>query len=332
MSTPRYSVIIPVYNRPEEVDELLNSLIHQTSHDFEVIIVEDGSSIPCGSVFEKYQKKIPLTYHFKENTGPGLTRNHGAKFARGSFLIFFDSDCMIPQGYFEMLNEYLRTDYVALFGGPDRSHPSFTSIQKAISYAMTSFLTTGGIRGGKRKVDKFYPRSFNMGVSKDAFMKVNGFSPMRFGEDLDLSMRLLETGYKSALISDCWVYHKRRTDFKKFFRQVHNSGIARINLYLLHPGSLKIVHLLPSLFVIGLFTILVLSIWHLWFLALLVLYILAIFFDSLIKNRSFKVALLSIPASFIQLTGYGTGFIKAFLKRIILKKGEFVAFSRNFYH
>ncbi len=331
MSIPRFSVIIPVYNRPEEVDELLHSLVHQTSHDFEVILVEDGSSIPCSTVFEKYQKLLPLTYHFKENTGPGLTRNHGAKFAKGSYLIFFDSDCIIPPGYFEVLDIHLSNNEVELFGGPDRSHPSFSPIQKAISYAMTSFLTTGGIRGGDRKVDKFYPRSFNLGVLREAFEKVGGFGTMRFGEDIDLSMRLMESGFKSELFPDAWVYHKRRTDFGKFFKQVHNSGIARVNLKILHPGSLKIVHLLPSVFVVGLVVILIFSVWFPVLLFMPLIYLVMIFSDSYFHNKDFKVAFLSLPASFIQLTGYGTGFIKSFWKRIILGKGEFKAFENTFY-
>lgn len=331
MTYLRFSVIIPVYNRPDELEELLHSLSHQTSHDFEVIIVEDGSSVPCSAVFEKFQHNMPLSYHFKENTGPGPSRNFGAKYARGSYLLFFDSDCIIPPGYFETLDKALSENGVDFFGGPDRSHPAFTPIQKAISYAMTSFLTTGGIRGGKRKVDKFYPRSFNMGILREAFEKVGGFAPMRFGEDLDLSMRLIEAGYRSELLPDSWVYHKRRTDFRKFFRQVFNSGIARINLELKHPGTLKLVHALPSCFVAGCIAILVTGVFFPYALLLLALYGLMIFFDSLEQNQNFRVALLSIPASFVQLFGYGLGFLKAVWKRLILKKGEFKSFEKTFY-
>jgi len=235
MSYPRFSIIIPVYNRPDELDELLHSLTHQTSHDFEVIVVEDGSSLPCGKTFEKYQKSLPISYHFKDNTGPGPTRNFGAKFAIGTYLIFFDSDCMIPPGYFETLDKALINNSIDFFGGPDRAHSSFTTLQKAISYTMTSFLTTGGIRGRAKKLDRFYPRSFNMGIKRDVFMNIGGFASIRFGEDLDLSIRLLKSGYSTELIHDAWVYHKRRADFKKFYRQVFNSGIARFNLKLKYP-------------------------------------------------------------------------------------------------
>ena len=247
----KYSVIIPVYNRPDEVNELLESLTLQTCKDFEVVVVEDGSSIPCQEVVEKYSDRLDIHYYNKPNSGPGQTRNYGAERSHGEYLIILDSDCILPPGYFEAVEKELQSSPTDAFGGPDRAHASFTDIQKAINYSMTSFFTTGGIRGGKKKMDKFYPRSFNMGVRRSVYQTLGGFSKMRFGEDIDFSIRIFKAGYRCRLFPSAWVYHKRRTDLKKFFKQVHNSGIARINLYKKYPESLKLVHLLPALFTLG---------------------------------------------------------------------------------
>ena len=247
----RYSVIIPVYNRPDEVDELLQSLTAQHFKDFEVVVVEDGSSVPCEKIVNQYQGKLDIHYYNKPNSGPGQTRNYGAERSNGEYLIILDSDCILPEGYLDAVEKELQTAPADAFGGPDRAHSSFTDIQKAINYSMTSFFTTGGIRGGKKKMDKFYPRSFNMGVRREVYQALGGFSNMRFGEDIDFSIRIFKGGYQCRLFPDAWVYHKRRTDFKKFFKQVHNSGIARINLYKKYPESLKVVHLLPAVFTLG---------------------------------------------------------------------------------
>ncbi len=331
MQNLKFSAIIPVYNRPDEVNELLESLTKQTFKDFEIIIVEDGSAIDCREVIKKYVDKLNIFYHFKQNSGPGQTRNFGATKAFGNYFIFFDSDCLIPEKYFEIVNNELSTNYVDAYGGPDAAHPSFTDIQKAISYSMTSFFTTGGIRGGKETMDKFHPRSFNMGFSKEVFEKTGGFSQMRFGEDVDMSLRILENGFKTQLFKEAFVFHKRRTDFKKFFKQIFNSGIARINLYKRHPKSLKIVHFLPAAFVLGTIFLCVLSIFCWYFILFLAIYCLLIFFDSLRKNKNLKVAFLSIIASFTQLFAYGTGFLLSFWRRIILRQDEFHAFRKNFY-
>ena len=242
----RYSVIIPVYNRPDEADELLQSLTRQTFRDFEVVVVEDGSAIPCREVVEKYAGRLDIHYYNKPNSGPGQTRNYGAERSQGEYLIILDSDCILPAGYLEAVEQELQASPADAFGGPDRAHESFSDLQKAINYSMTSFFTTGGIRGGKKKMDKFYPRSFNMGVRRDVYQSLGGFSQMRFGEDIDFSIRIFKAGYRCRLFPDAWVYHKRRTDLRKFFKQVHNSGIARINLYKKYPESLKPVHLLPA--------------------------------------------------------------------------------------
>ena len=368
----KYSIIVPVYNRPDEVDELLQSLTRQTLQEMEVIIVEDGSSLSCESIVHKYAGKLPLRYYTKENSGPGQTRNYGAEHSQGEWLIFLDSDCVLPPGYLQAVEDELKqwsmvngqcpTD---AWGGPDRAHESFTPVQKAISYSMTSFLTTGGIRGGRKQMDrKFYPRSFNMGIRRSLYRQLGGFSSMRFGEDIDLSLRIYESGANVRLFPSAWVWHKRRTDFRKFFKQVHNSGIARINLMKRHPGSLKLVHLLPAVFTVGVFLLLLLFLAGLAFTCLglwagffgakgcnmglviaylgaalmlfallpILIFSLIVFADSSIRNRSMKIGALSIWASFIQLTGYGTGFLRAWWLRCVCGRNEELqAFKDNFY-
>ena len=361
----KYSIIVPVYNRPDEVDELLQSLTEQTLKDMEVIIVEDGSSQPCENIVHRYAGKLQLRYYTKENSGPGQTRNFGAEHSQGEYLIFLDSDCVLPPDFLKVVDEELKRKDCDAWGGPDRAHASFTNVQKAISYSMTSFLTTGGIRGGKKQMDKkFYPRSFNMGIRRSLYRQLGGFSSMRFDEDIDLSLRIYKSGASCRLFPEAWVWHKRRTDFKKFFKQVHNSGIARINLMKRHPGSLKLVHLLPAVFTIGTFLCLLLFLVGLFFagiglytgffggtgcnmglivaflgaalilLALLplLLFSLLVFIDSSIRNGSIKIGILSIWASFIQLIGYGTGFIRAWWLRCVCGRNEELqAFKENFY-
>lgn len=327
----RYSVIVPVYNRPDEVEELLQSLLNQTFKDFEVIIVEDGSSVPCKAVVDRYVDRLQIHYFEKPNSGPGQTRNYGAERSQGDYLLILDSDVIIPQGYFEAIEKELATADADAFGGPDRAHDSFTPVQKAINYSMTSFFTTGGIRGGKKKMDKFYPRSFNMGVRSTVYKALNGFSNMRFGEDIDFSIRIFADGYQCRLFPDAWVYHKRRTDLRKFFKQVHNSGIARINLYKKYPGSLKPVHLLPGLFTLGVAFFLVGSLFCLYSLLPLLLYAVLVGLDSTVQNKSLRIGLYSIGAAFVQLVGYGTGFWRAWWERCVLGRDEFEAFRKNFY-
>lgn len=326
-----YSVIIPVFNRPDEVDELLQSLTTQRYTHFEVIVVEDGSSVPCKDVVDKYKEKLDVHYYAKPNSGPGQTRNYGAERSHGDYLLILDSDCILPPGYLEAIEHELQTNPADSFGGPDRAHASFTDIQKAINYSMTSFFTTGGIRGGKKKMDKFYPRSFNMGVKRDVYMALGGFSKMRFGEDIDFSIRIFKGGYRCRLFPDAWVYHKRRTDLKKFFKQVHNSGIARINLYKKYPESLKLVHLLPAAFTFFVTLFLLSAPICLCSLVPLLLYALLVCVDSAIQNRSLTIGVYSIAAAYIQLIGYGTGFWRAWWKRCVLGRDEFEAFKKNFY-
>ena len=329
----KYSFIIPVYNRPEEVDALLLSLCEQTFHDFEVIVVEDGSSIPCRQVVESYEPVLDIRYFQKPNSGPGQTRNYGAERSRGAYLLILDSDCILPADYLQAIEKELRQQPADAFGGPDKAHPSFTPMQKAINYSMTSFFTTGGIRGGKKKMDKFYPRSFNMGLRRDVYHALGGFSHMRFGEDIDLSIRIFNEGYRCRLFPEAWVWHKRRTDLKKFFKQVHNSGMARINLYKKYPDSLKLVHLLPALFTLGTLLLLVGSIFCLYSLTPLLLYALLVGVDATIRNRSLRIGAYSVAASFVQLIGYGTGFLRAWWSRCIRHQStEAEAFKKNFYN
>ena len=328
----RYSIIVPVYNRPDEVDELLESLTQQTLKDFEVIIVEDGSIKPCKDVCDKYASILDLHYYAKENSGPGQSRNYGAERSNGEWLIILDSDVVLPKDYLGSVERGVRSENtLAAWGGPDAAHPSFTPIQKAISYSMTSFFTTGGIRGGKAKLDKFYPRSFNMGIRRDVYLQLGGFTKMRFGEDIDFSYRIVEAGYMPRLFPDAWVWHKRRTDFRKFFRQVYNSGIARINLEKRHPGTMKLVHLLPTVFTLGVIALLLITLFFPLACVPIILYSAIICIDSSIKNKSLWVGLLSIPAAFVQLMGYGFGFIESWWKRCVLKQDEFTAFEKNFY-
>ena len=327
----RYSLIIPVYNRPDEVDELLESLTRQHFQNFEVLVVEDGSSVPCESVVDRYATSLDIHYLKKANSGPGQTRNFGAERSRGEYLLILDSDCVLPPNYLDAIEAELQKEPADAFGGPDRAHESFTRVQKAINYAMTSFFTTGGIRGGKKKMDKFYPRSFNMGIRREIYQDLGGFSKMRFGEDIDFSIRIFKAGYRCRLFPDAWVWHKRRTDWRKFFKQVYNSGIARINLYKKYPESLKLVHILPAVFTLGVCAILLLSLVCPWSLLLLFVFVLVILIDASLQNKSLFIGVLSVIAAFIQLIGYGTGFLSAWWKRCVCKEGEFAAFEKNFY-
>ncbi|MDR1974621.1 MAG: glycosyltransferase [Bacteroidales bacterium] len=317
----QYSIIIPVYNRPQEMEELLQSLSLQTENNFEVVVVEDGSKDTALSQVEKYRSEINIHYVTKPNTGRSDTRNVGIANAKGEYFLFFDSDCILPSEYIATLNKRLREHYVDCFGGPDNALDTFTSTQKAVNYAMTSFLTTGGIRGSRSvRMEKFNPRSFNMGFSRAVYEKVGGFKDM-LGEDIDLSIRIHAAGFSTALLQDVYVYHKRRLSLKRFYRQVFNFGKGRVILYKLYPHSLKIVHCLPAMFVTGEIGLIALSIFHsLYWLIPAGVYISALFIDALCRTRSIAIAGKSIITSLIQLNGYGLGFWSAFWDKIIMKR------------
>lgn len=319
---PRFSIIVPVYNRIDEVRDLLESLDAQQTRNFEVVLVEDGSSEPCRDVAEEYAGRIPVKYFFKDNEGRSIARNHGMERAEGDYFVFFDSDCVIPPDYFTILTASLDSEPLDCFGGPDAAHESFSDVQKAINYTMTSFLTTGGIRGGKIRLEKFVPRTFNMGYSRRVFERVGGFREM-FSEDIDMSTRIRLAGFSIGLIADAKVWHKRRVDFKKFFCQVYVFGMSRITLKLLYPDSLKAVHMLPALAVVAGLVLVALGIFvSPWWLLPIGIYFVALFASALVKTKSVKIAALAIPAAAIQLGGYGTGFIRAYVTKIFLGRGR----------
>ena len=319
---PYFSVIVPVYNRRDEVRDLLESLACQSLRNFEAIIVEDGSSDPCKDIVESFAGRVDVQYHYKDNEGRSIARNYGIERAKGEYFIFFDSDCVIPADYFKTLTARLEEHYVPCFGGPDAAHDSFTDVQKAINFSMTAFLTTGGIRGGKVQMEKFVPRSFNMGYSRQVWKKVGGFREM-FSEDIDMSTRIRKGGFEIGLIRDACVYHKRRVDLEKFSRQTYVFGMSRITLKLLYPDSLKLVHCLPAVFVLGVATLVLLSLlWQWWAILPLALYVVMLWISALISTKSLKIASLAIITSFVQLGSYGIGFIKAFVWKIVLGHGR----------
>ena len=318
---PYFSIIVPVYNRIDEVSDLLESLTHQSDNDFEIVLVEDGSTEPCKAVADQYADRLNLQYYHKSNEGRSIARNYGIVRANGDYFVFVDSDCVLPPDYIEQLHLSLRNDYSDCFGGPDAAHESFTDIQKAINYSMTSFLTTGGIRGGKVQLEKFVPRTFNMGFSRKVYEKVGGFREM-FSEDIDMSTRIRLAGFSIKLFRNVSVYHKRRVDFKKFWRQVHVFGMSRITLKLLYPGSMKAVHTLPALFVIFSIIMVLGTIRCRWSIVPLAFYLLCVWIAGIISTRSLKIGSIGVITSLIQLFGYGTGFIKAYVWKILLGHGR----------
>ena len=329
-----FSLIIPVYNRPDEVQELLESLSHATYNEiFEIVIIEDGSSIVCKDVAQGYGDRLDISYYYKDNSGPGDSRNYGMKKARGDYFIIFDSDCIIPTHYLSEVDKALKQNYVDCFGGPDKALDSFSDIQKAINFAMTSFLTTGGIRGGSEKIDKFQPRSFNMGLSRKAFEASQGFGNIHPGEDPDLSIRLWNLGFETKLFASAFVYHKRRIDWNKFSIQVNKFGKARPILNSWYPKYNKLTFFFPSIFIIGFFTSFLLMLIFNFdlLLQLYFVYFTILFLVSSCQNKSLKIGYLSLIAVWKQFYGYGTGFLKSFYKIIILKQKPQDAFPELFF-
>ncbi len=329
----QFSIIIPVYNRPDEISELLESLI-VSSYDksFEVVIIEDGSSITCKEEVERFKEKLNISYYFKENSGPGDSRNYGMKVAKGDYFIIFDSDCIIPKQYLTEVDKELTAQYVDCYGGPDASLDSFTDIQKAINFAMTSFLTTGGIRGGSEKLNKFQPRSFNMGISKKAFETSSGFGNIHPGEDPDLSIRLWKLGFETRLFTNAYVYHKRRIDWNKFDIQVNKFGKARPILNSWYPEYSKLTFFFPSLFILGFCLTVFLFLFGINLPILcFALYFATIFILASIQNKSIAIGFLSLIAVYKQFFGYGRGFLKSYIKVIVLKQKPEEAFPELFF-
>ncbi|OSY87775.1 glycosyl transferase family 2 [Tenacibaculum holothuriorum] len=313
-----FSIIVPVYNRPQEIDELLESLIKQTyQKTFEIIIVEDGSKDSSEEIIKKYSDKLDIHYFFKDNSGAGASRNYGMQRANGNYFIILDSDVIVPKQYLQEVEKALNKNFTDAFGGPDAAHSSFTSLQKAINYSMTSVLTTGGIRGKKKAVGKFQPRSFNLGLSKVAFEKTNGFSPMKVGEDIDLTFRLWENDFETQLIEKAFVYHKRRSTIKQFFKQTFAFGTARPILNKKYPETAKITYWFPSLFILGIdFSIIMAFFGYTIFSKLYGVYFLILFIHSLFENKNLKVAFLSLVTTLTQFYGYGLGFLESkFIKK-----------------
>ncbi|HEU4496011.1 MAG TPA: glycosyltransferase [Flavobacterium sp.] len=328
-----FSFIIPVYNRPDEIDELLQSLALQNYQDiFEVVIVEDGSSIPCRFVVDKYRGRLDISYYFKSNSGPGDSRNFGMQQARGGYFLILDSDCLLPADYLSEVERALAANHIDCFGGPDKALDSFSDIQKAINFSMTSFITTGGIRGGSEITAKFQPRSFNMGLSKKAFVASQGFRDIHPGEDPDLAIRLWKMGFETRLFQNAYVYHKRRIDWKKFYIQVNKFGKARPILNSWHPEYSKLAFFFPPLFLIGfLFSTLFLIARIQFFFGLYLFYFFLVFIISSLQSRSLKIGAYSLAAVAIQFYGYGIGFIASFWHIAILKKRPQVAFPELFF-
>jgi len=322
----KFSIVVPVFNRPDEVNEFLESISKQSFRDFELIMVDGSPTNILQNVIDKFSKTLPLNYIYVKNLGASESRNLGCEKANGEYLVFIDSDCIVPVGYLKKITEFVIENKVDGFGGPDRADESFTPVQKAINYAMTSILTTGGIRGKKNHIGKFQLRGFNMGVSREAFYKVGGFSGMQVAEDIDLSMRLHKAGYKTELIPDAYVFHKRKSNFKKFYKQLFMHGKGRIDLFIRHRDALKLVHLFPTFFVIYLICSLLMMLLNFQLFLLMIIpvltYLAALLIHASIQNNSMYIGILSMFTSFIMLWSYGTGLLNNFIKRIIFKKGK----------
>ena len=328
-----FSFIIPVFNRPDEIDELLQSLVHQTyTNDFEIVVVEDGSTVNCQDVVNKYINQLNVSYYFKKNSGPGDSRNYGMTVAKGDYFIILDSDCIIPANYLTEVDIFLTNNYVDCFGGPDAAHDSFSDVQKAINQTMTSVLTTGGIRGASEKLGKFQPRSFNMGISKEAFEASGGFGKIHPGEDPDLSIRLWKMNFKTALIPNAHVFHKRRIDWEKFYKQVNKFGKARPILNKRYPEYSKITYWFPAVFIVGFYISLLFLIAGInVFFYCYALYFLTLFIETLVKTKNLKISFLTIIATFIQFFGYGAGFLYSYFLLNIKKQDPQVAMPEMFF-
>jgi len=328
-----FSFIIPVYNRPNEISELLESFAQlDTKLDYEIVIIEDGSTITSKTIVENYRKQLDIAYYFKENSGPGDSRNYGMQHAKGNYYIILDSDCILPKSYLKTIERHLKSNFVDCFGGPDAAHSSFSNLQKAINFSMTSFITTGGIRGNKKSVNKFQPRSFNMGLSKKAFIATQGFGRIHPGEDPDLSIRLWKLGFETTFFESAFVYHKRRISWSKFYTQVNKFGMVRPILNKWHPSTKKITYWFPSVFIIGLLLSIIATVFKMyWPLYLIFVYYALAFVLAIVKTKSIIVAFQSIIAITIQFFGYGLGFLKSTFFIGILNRNPEKQFPKLFF-
>ncbi|MEL0456811.1 glycosyltransferase [Flavobacteriaceae bacterium SZ-1-7] len=333
MSQLQFSFIIPVYNRPDEIQELLQSFeTLEGDKDFEIVIVEDGSQKSSKQVVEGFAKKLNISYFYKENSGPGDSRNYGMQRAKGNYFIILDSDCLLPKEYLIEVEKSLKEEYVDCFGGPDAAHQSFSNLQKAINFSMTAFITTGGIRGSKNSVDKFQPRSFNMGLSKAAFEASNGFGRIHPGEDPDLTIRLWNLGFKTKLIPEAYVFHKRRISWKTFYKQVNKFGLVRPILNKWHPSTKKVTYWFPTIFCLGLMLSIFLLLFQVkWLFIIYLVYFVIAFILALFGTKSLWVSILVIPAILVQFLGYGYGFLKSTWAVSVLNKHAETHFPKLFF-
>ncbi|NGM65189.1 glycosyltransferase [Sphingobacterium sp. SGR-19] len=329
-----FSIVIPLYDRPQEIDELLESLTQQRYSPFEVIVVEDGSSKPAKHVVESYRPRLDIHYYEKKNEGQGFARNFGFVKAKGDYFIVFDSDIIVPQDYLRQVANGIQRGGWDAFGGPDAAHPSFTDIQKAISYSMTSPFTTGGIRGNKQHVGQFHPRSFNMGISRKVYEQTQGFRLSRRSEDIEFSIRMIQQGFRVGLIPEAFVYHKRRATFEQFFKQTYGFGKGRIDIYKLFPRELKLVHALPAAFIFGLCSLILLNLINFGGLGkipvlpllcrigniVFVVYTLLLFLHAWFTTKNIRVAGLGVVAAYTQLVAYGLGLMDNYIKCVVWKK------------
>ena len=334
MKAPQLSFIVPVYNRPDEVRELLTSLAEQTDGDFELILVEDGSAVPSKSVVDEYSNQLNIRYFFKENEGPSIGRNYGIKEAVGDYFLFVDSDCILPPHYVETVRSFLISNpEVDAFGGPDRADAKFNTLQKAISYSMTSFFTTGGIRGAKKQVDKFYPRSFNLGFSRKVYEQIGGFPDTKLhpGEDMILAIEIIKNGFKTALISKAYVFHKRRTSLSQFKRQVFRFGFVRYVISLMYPETFKSFFTIPTVLTLGFFFAILMGLAARFEVAFLYLvYFGLVFIDASIKNKSLIVGFAAVMTTAVQIYGYGTGFLYSVFKSRQMGKEPFLTWAETY--
>jgi glycosyltransferase involved in cell wall biosynthesis len=328
-----FSFIVPVYNRPQEIRELLESFsVLDYEMPYEIVIVEDGSTETSKDVVEAFSSLLTISYYYKENSGPGDSRNYGMERAKGNYFIILDSDIILPTHYLDTVSAFLQKKFYHCYGGSDAAHSSFNPIQKAINYTMTSFITTGGIRGNKIQMSKFEPRSFNMGISSEAFRKTRGFSKIHPGEDPDLSLRIRKAGFETTYIPNAAVYHKRKISWSKFYQQVKKFGLVRPILSKWHPESARITFWFPTVFVAFVLGSIVVAAFVNWlYIIPLLAYLFTAFIDASIKNKSIKIGILVIGALFVQFFGYGLAFLKSTIYIRILNKSAEKQFPQLFF-